>query len=230
LRIIGDPNSFAKKYYKEGADELLYMDSVASLYGRNNLRELIFKASKDVFIPITVGGGIRSVNDAKEILRSGADKVAINSAAIKNPKLILDLVNKFGSSTIVISIEAKQISKNKWEVYVEGGREKTGIDVIDWVHKTIKMGVGEILLTSVDREGTRKGYDINLTKLITDISSVPVIASGGMGKIDDIIDVVSEGKADAVSMADVIHYNRLSLKQIRETIIKNKINTRVIDG
>ena len=228
LRVIGDPNTFAKKYYEEGADELLYMDSVASLYGRNSLKDLIFKASKEVFIPITVGGGIRSVDDANEILRNGADKIAINTAVVKNPKLILDLVDKFGSSTIVLSIEAKQISTNKWEVYIEGGREKTGIDVIEWVHKAIKMGVGEILLTSVDREGTRKGYDINLTKSVTDISIVPVIASGGMGKNNDILKVVFEGNADAVSMADVIHYNRLNLKQIRETIIKNKIITRKI--
>ena len=226
LRVIGNPNIFAKKYYNEGADELLYMDSVASLYGRNSLKELILKASKEVFIPITVGGGIRSTEDAKEILRNGADKIAVNTAAVRNPKLITDLVDKFGSSTVVISIEAKQISTNKWEVYIEGGREKTGIDVIDWVKKTMELGVGEILLTSVDREGTRKGYDIDLIKSVTNLATVPVIASGGMGKKEHLIDAVCKGNADAISMADILHYNRSSLKEIRKVAINNKIKTR----
>ena len=160
LRVIGDPNSFAKKYYHEGADELLYMDSVASLYGRNSLKDLVSKAAKDVFIPITVGGGIRSIETATDILRNGADKVAVNTAAVKNPKLINELVKKFGSQSIVISIEAKHTSDNKWEVFIENGRERTGLDVVKWVKQCESLGAGEILLTSIDKEGTGKVFDI----------------------------------------------------------------------
>lgn len=226
LRVIGDPNKHAIKYYQQGADELLYIDSVASLYGRNSLNELITKAVKDVFIPITVGGGIRSVENAIEILRCGADKIAVNTAAVKNPKLLSDLVDKFGSSTIVISIQAKLISKNKWEVYTEGGRERTGIDVIEWVQKVCSLGVGEILLTSITREGTRKGYDIDLAKAVTDLVQIPVILSGGMGKEEDLIEAVKLGGADALSMADILHYNRSNLKNIRKVAIKNNIKVR----
>jgi len=226
LRVIGDPNTFAKKYYNQGADELLYMDSVASLYGRNSLKELVANAAKDVFIPITVGGGIRSVEDAADILRSGADKIAINTAAVNNPKLITDLVNKFGSQCIVISIAAKKISNKKWEVFTEGGREKTGLNVVDWAKRAIELGAGEILLTSVDREGTRKGYDIELIKSVTSLVKVPVIASGGMGKPIDLKDAVLGGSADAVSMADILHYNRASIKDIREAAQQSKIEIR----
>ena len=226
VRVIGKPNDYAVKYYKEGADELLYMDSVASLYERNSLRHLISESVKNVFVPITVGGGIRSIEDAREILRSGADKIAMNTAAVKNPKLISDLVNTFGSSTIVISIEAKLKSDNQWEVYIEGGREKTGLDVSDWAIKVEKLGAGEILLTSVDREGTRKGYDINLIKSVTQRVNVPVVASGGMSKPEDLVEAVKNGKADAVSMADILHYNRINFKDIRKVAIKNNINTR----
>ncbi len=229
LRVVGNPNDFAKKYYHEGADELLYVDSVASLYERNNIKKIISNTAKDVFIPITVAGGIRSVEDAKEILRSGADKIAVNTAAVKNPKLISDLVDKFGSSTVVISIEAKLVSENKWEVFTEGGREKTGLDVVDWVKTIKKLGAGEILLTSVDREGTRKGYDIDLINLVTELVQIPVIASGGMGNPEDSIKAIKLGKADAISMADVLHYNRSSLKEIRKVILKNKIETRNFD-
>ena len=228
LRVIGDPNTFAKKYYEEGADELLYIDIVASLYERNSLKKLISKASKDIFIPITVGGGIRSVKDAEEILKSGADKIAINTAAVKQPKLISELATKFGSSTIVISIQAKQVSENKWEALTESGRERTGINVVDWAKQSTELGAGEILLTSVDREGTRKGFDINLTKSVTNVVDVPVIASGGMGKEEDLVEVASTGKANAISMADILHYNRSTLDDIRRVANINKIFTREI--
>jgi len=228
LRVIGDPSTFAKKYYNEGADELLYMDSVASLYGRNSIKDLISKTVEEVFIPITVGGGIRSIENAREILRSGADKIAVNTAAVKNPILIKDLVNEFGSQSIVVSIEAKNINKNKWEVYVEHGREKTGLDVIEWAKKVEELGAGEILLTSIDNEGTRKGYDIEITKRVQEKINIPLIASGGMGEPKDLLDVVSIGKANAVSMADIIHYNKYSLKEIREFALKKKIEVRVL--
>ena len=178
LRVIGDPNLFALKYYENGADELLYMDSVASLYGRNNLQDLITKAVKNVFIPITVGGGIRSVKNAYEMFRCGADKIAINTAAVKNPLFLKELVKEFGSQSIVISIEAKKNSENKWEVYTECGRERTGLDVIEWANKCVSSGVGEILITSVDKEGTCKGFDIELTKELTNKFNVPIIACG----------------------------------------------------
>tara|TARA_B100000767_G_C19769983_1_gene539459 strand:+ start:2838 stop:3605 length:768 start_codon:yes stop_codon:yes gene_type:complete len=226
LRIIGSPNEFARKYYANGADELIYMDSVASLYGRNNLKDLIRKAVKDVFIPITVGGGIRSIEDAFEILRSGADKIAINTAAVKNPLLIKDLVNKFGSQSIVISIEAKKISENNWEVYVEGGREKTGINVIDWVTKCTEARAGEILITSVDKDGTKEGFDIPLLKKVSEVSNIPIIASGGMGQLEDFSKVVKETDVDAVSMATILHYNIKKIQDIREFALSKNINLR----
>jgi len=229
VRIIGKPNDYAKKYYKQGADELLYMDAVASLYGRNNLKNIVSESVKNVFIPITVGGGIRSVDDAREILRSGADKIAINTAAVKNPKLISDLVNIFGSSTVVVSIEAKYKSENSWEVYIESGREKTGLNVSEWALKVNKLGAGEILLTSVDREGTGKGYDIKLIKSVTEKVNIPVVASGGMGKPEDLIDAIKEGKADAISMADIIHYNKVHFDVIRQVALKNSIETRTLN-
>ena len=229
VRIIGKPNDYAKKYYKQGADELLYMDAVASLYGRNNLKNIVSESVKNVFIPITVGGGIRSVDDAREILRSGADKIAINTAAVKNPKLISDLVNIFGSSTVVVSIEAKYKSENSWEVYIESGREKTGLNVSEWALEVNKLGAGEILLTSVDREGTGKGYDIKLIKSVTEKVNIPVVASGGMGKPEDLIDAIKEGKADAISMADIIHYNKVHFDVIRQVALKNSIETRTLN-
>ena len=215
LRVIGSPNEFALRYYQQGADELVYMDSVASLYGRNHLGDIIKAAAKDIFIPITVGGGIRSVDDAMEILRSGADKVAVNTAALANPQLIKDISRRFGSQCMVLSIEAMRKESGGWEAYTDNGRERTGMDVIEWVRKGVELGAGEILLTSVDREGTRDGFDVELVKAVTEEVSVPVIASGGMGKTDDLLNVVKEGCADAVAMADILHYGRDDLGNIR---------------
>lgn len=215
LRVIGVPNEYALRYYLQGADELIYMDSVASLYGRNKLSEIIRTAAENIFIPMTVGGGIRSVDDALEILRSGADKVAINTAAVSNPSLISEIANKFGVQCMVLSIEAKRVESNRWEVYTNNGRERTGLDVVDWVRRGVEMGAGEILLTSIDQEGTRKGFDVALTKIVSAEVSVPVIASGGMGKLDDLLDVVLDGGADAVAMADILHYNRENIGDIR---------------
>jgi cyclase len=226
LRVIGDPGVFAKKYYDGGADELIYMDTVASLYGRNSLKNLISKAVEDVFIPITVGGGIRTVDDAREILRSGADKIAINTAAVNRPEIIKELVKEFGSQSMVISIEAKIISKNKWEVFIENGRQKTDLDVIDWAKKAEDFGIGEILLTSIDREGTRKGFDIELIKKVQEVISIPLIVSGGMGSPKDLIETVKQTGVKAVSMADAIHYNRYSLKEIKNAAISANIEVR----
>ena len=215
LRVIGSPNEYAKNYYKQGVDELIYIDSVASLYGRNHLSEIVSLAAKDIFVPMTVGGGIRSVEDATKILRSGADKVAVNTAAVKNPELISAIANHFGSQCMVLSIEAKQVGPDRWEVFTDNGREGSGLDVIDWVKLGVAMGAGEILLTSVDREGTRKGFDIALIKAVTTVTAVPVIASGGMGKLDDLVSVVRDGGADAVAMADILHYKRALIGDVR---------------
>lgn len=216
LRVMGDPQEFAVRYYEAGADELIYMDIVASLYGRNNLSDIIRYAADRVFIPITVGGGIRSVDDARHILRSGADKVAINTAAVARPELIAEVSRRFGSQAMVLSIEAKQVASGKWEAYTDNGRERTGLDVLEWVQRGVELGAGEILLTSVDQEGTRKGFDIELVRQVSASVPVPVIASGGMGSIAHFIEAATTGRADAVSMADVLHYNRIPLATIRE--------------
>ena len=217
LRVIGSPGENALRYYLQGVDELIYMDCVASLYGRNHLSDIVRLAAKDIFVPMTVGGGIRAVEDATEILRAGADKVAINTAAVANPQLITDIARRFGSQCVALSIEAKQVGHERWEVYTENGRERTGLDVIEWVKKGVAMGAGEVLLTSVDREGTRKGFDIALVKAVSAEVAVPVIASGGMGKPDDLLPVVLEGGADAVAMADILHYRRATIGDVRAT-------------
>ncbi len=215
LRVMGVPNDFALEYYKQGADELIYMDIVASLYGRNHLGDIIKAAAKDIFIPMTVGGGIRSVENAREILRSGADKVAINTGAVADPAIISNLARQFGSQCVVLSIEAKKIGNEHWEVYTDNGRERTGLDAVAWAQRCTSQGAGEILLTSVDREGTRRGFDVDLVKAVSNSVSVPVIASGGMGSPNDLLAVVNEGGADAVAMADILHYRRAGIADIR---------------
>lgn len=228
LRVLGNPQDYAIKYYEQGADELLYIDVVASLYGRNNLSEIIKKTVENVFIPITVGGGIRSVEDVHHILRSGADKVAINTAATRNPELISEVSKHFGSQCMVLSIEAKCIDKYKWEVFTDNGRERTGKGVIDWIKEAVDKGAGEILLTSIDQEGTQKGFDIDLVHEVSEEVPVPVIASGGMGSLKHMLDVINEAKADAVSMAHVLHYNKISLTEIRKKALESKISVREV--
>ncbi len=216
LRVLGNPNEFAMDYYKQGIDELIYMDCVASLYGRNHLSEIIKAAAKNIFVPMTVGGGIRSIDDAREILRSGADKVAINTAAVATPDLIKDISRRLGSQCMVLSIEAKKISENQWEVYTDNGRERSGRDVVSWARECESQGAGEILLTSIDQEGTRKGFDIELVKAVSESVDIPVIASGGMGISADLNRVVREGRADAVAMADILHYKRSTVAELRK--------------
>lgn len=225
LRVIGDPCVYSKKYYLQGADELILMDSVASLYGRNQLGELISKIVKDVFIPITVGGGIRSMEDALKAFEYGADKVAINTAAISNPKLINDLASRFGSQSIVISIEAKKISQNRWEAYTDCGREKSGLDVIEWAKRASDLGAGEVLITSVDRDGTYKGFDAEILSLLSQNISIPIIASGGFGKLDDIIKAVNSN-ANALAIASALHYEKLQLSEIRNYALFNNVGVR----
>lgn len=228
LRVIGLPNEYALRYYQQGADELIYMDCVASLYGRNSLGDIIKNVAHNVFIPMTVGGGIRTTDDAYNLLRCGADKVAINTAVINNPKVISDVANRFGSQCMVLSVEAKRVDKELWEAYTDNGRERTGINVIDWVKRAVSLGAGEILLTSVDMEGTRQGFDIDLVKAVTQEVSVPVIASGGMGDPEDIVKVVNETSVDAIAMADIIHYKRSTISEIRQYVKGVGIDVRSI--
>ena len=217
--MIGDPAAHAAKYYEHGADELIYMDIVASLYARDHLIEIIHKTARDVFIPITAGGGIRSIDDVRALLRAGADKIAVNTAAIKRPALISEIANRFGSQCMVLSIEAKRSGKNKWEALTDNGREHSHLDAVEWAKKASGLGAGEILLTSVDQEGTRRGFDVELVAAVSAAVSIPVIASGGMGATDHLIQAVREGKADAVAMADVLHYNRMTMEQIRAAAV-----------
>jgi imidazole glycerol-phosphate synthase subunit HisF len=219
LRVLGDPNDFARRYYEDGADEILYMDVVASLYGRDNLMKVISHTTQAVFVPLTAGGGVRSIEDVKELLRAGADKVAINTAAVKAPGLITRVAHRFGSQCMVLSIEAKRVGPEKWEAYTDNGRERTGLDAVKWAQQAVDLGAGEILLTSVDQEGTRKGFDVELVRAVSETVNVPVIASGGMGSIQHLLDVVQVGKADAVAMADIIHYRRQTLLQIRQAAL-----------
>ena len=215
LRVMGDPYDFARRYYEAGVDELLYIDIVASLYGRSKLTEVVRRTAQDVFVPMTVGGGIRSIEDVTELLRAGADKVAINTAAVARPDLIAEVANRFGSQCMVLSIEAKSQTPGKWEVYTETGREHSGLDVVEWARRGVALGAGEVLVTSIDREGTRKGFDTDLIKAIAGAVEVPVIASGGYGAAGDLTAALGAG-ADAVAVADALHYGRVTLGALRQ--------------
>ena len=206
LRVLGKPERFARYYYEQGADELIYMDTVASLYGRNSLLHIIERTSREIFIPLTVGGGLRTIDDIRTVLRSGADKVALNTAAISRPEFIKEASIRFGSSTIVVSIEAKKQPDGSYEAYTDNGREKTGVNVFDWAVRVTELGAGEILLTSIDREGTGKGFDLELTHRVATSVPIPVIACGGAGKIHDMYEVIAQGQADAISSASILHY------------------------
>ena len=227
IRVVGKPEEAARRYYEDGADELIYMDVVATLYGRNNLLEIVKKTAENIFIPLTVGGGIRTIEDIRKFLRAGADKVSINSAAVANPDLIREASHLFGSQCIVVSIEAKKIGDNAWEVYTESGREKSGKDAVEWAKEACRLGAGEILLTSIDHEGTEKGYEIELVEKMTEAVPVPVIACGGGGTLEHMSTVVRKGRVDAVSMASVLHYNRLTIREIKKHLNSNFENVRM---
>ncbi len=207
LRVLGKPEDFAKYYYENGADELLYMDVVASLYERNSLHDIISKTAKEVFIPLTVGGGLRTIEDIRAVLRAGADKVSLNTAAVKNPSIIKEASGIFGSSTIAVSIEAIKQPNGKYFAYTDNGRQETGLEVLDWAKKVENLGAGEIVITSVDKEGTGEGYDIELTKMISQNVSIPTVACGGAGSLEDIYKVITEAGADAVIIASILHYD-----------------------
>lgn len=209
LRVLGKPETFAKYYYNQGADELFFQDTVASLYDRNSLHDIITKTAKEIFIPLTVGGGLRTIDDINSVLRAGADKVAINTAAVKNPHFIKDAALKFGSSTILIAIEAIKSPNGKYFVFTDNGREQTGIEVVEWAQKVETLGAGEIVITSVDKEGTAEGFDLELINLVTNNVSIPVIAHGGAKNPENIVEAINIGKADAVAVASILHYEAI---------------------
>ncbi len=226
LRKVGDPNDLAKKYYDCGIDEIVFMDAVAAYYDRNNLSHIIEKACQDVFVPITVGGGIRTIVDIQKALNAGADKVAINTRAVQEPSFIEDAAKIFGSQCIVASIEAKKLSEGKWEAYIENGREPTGLDVIEWAGHLMELGAGEIMLTSIDAEGTKKGFDLELNKAVSAAVTIPVIASGGAGKTEHVEELLVSTPVDAVAVASVLHYNLLEISELKRHLLSNGIKVR----
>ena len=227
LRVVGNPKDLAYRYYQEGADELLCMDIVASLYQRNFDFDILRSLAQNIFIPITVGGGIRSINDINSALRAGADKVAINTYATKHPEFLNEAVKKFGAQCIVLSVEAKKNGLNQWEVYTDGGREHTGIDAIGWIKKAISLGVGEVVITSIDNDGTRSGYELDLIRSVTAISPIPVIVHGGAGPLGSFKDVFSRYRPDGLAAASVFHYKDLEIKEVKQYLNENKIPVRI---
>lgn len=217
LRKLGPPHDFALRYYQQGIDELLYLDTVASLYGRNNLSDILQSTSNDVFIPVTAGGGVRSVGDVRNLLRMGADKVAINTAALKTPALITEVAQAFGRQCMVLSIQAKRRSGGGWEAYYDNGREHSGLDAVAWAAEGEKLGAGEILLTSVDAEGCRRGMDTALIQAVCDVVRIPVIAAGGLCCAQDAVQAVQAG-ACAVAVASALHYGTQTIAGLKQGI------------
>lgn len=231
LKDAGDPVEIASLYDKEGADELTFLDITASHENRNIILDVVKKTAEQVFMPLTVGGGIRGIDDIRRLLTAGADKVSINTAAVKEPEFITKASRRFGSQCIVIAIDAKKIQDNseaqKWEVYINGGRTPTGLDAISWARTIEKKGAGEILLTSMDFDGTKNGFDIELNRTISEMVNIPVIASGGAGKVEHFYDVFTKGKADAALAASIFHYREISIQSVKEYLIRNGIKTRI---
>ncbi|MEY8332186.1 imidazole glycerol phosphate synthase cyclase subunit [Lachnospiraceae bacterium 47-T17] len=227
LRKLGSPNEFARKYYEQGIDEIIYIDIVASLYNRNSLSTIVEEATKNVFVPLTVGGGLRNLSDVEQALCSGADKIAINTAAVKAPDIITQVADRYGSQCMVLSIQAKKQMNGRWEVYYDNGREHTGIDAIAWAKQGCERGAGEILLTSVDRDGTKRGFDLELIREISDKVPIPVIACGGMQNPQDFVDAVKLGHADAVAAASILHYGDFQVKYIKKYAACTGIDVRM---
>lgn len=227
LRVVGNPRELARRYYEEGADELLYLDIVASLYGRNLDFDLLRLVTEDIFIPVTVGGGIRSIADINNALRSGADKVAINTYALHHPEFLSRAAKEFGSQCIVLFIEAKKQPDGTYEAYTDGGREHSGVNAIEWAKRGIDLGVGEILISSIDRDGTRKGYDAALVSRVSERAPIPVIAHGGAGSTESVAEVIQKGKADAVSASSIFHYQEHSIGELKKYLHSRGITVRV---
>lgn len=227
LRDAGDPVELAALYDREGADEVVFLDITASSEGRDIVLDMVRRTAEQVFIPFAVGGGIRTVEDIRVILQAGADKVSMNTAAVKNPELIAEAAEKFGTQCIVVAIDAKQTGPGRWEVYVHGGRTPTGIDALDWARRVEALGAGEILLTSMDRDGTKDGYDIPLTRAVADAVRIPVIASGGVGTLEHIADGLTAGGADAALAASIFHFGEYSIREVKEYLAARGIPVRL---
>ncbi len=227
LRDAGDPVEIARRYDEQGADELTFLDITASSDGRDLILHIIEDVASQVFIPLTVGGGVRAVEDVRRLLNAGADKVSINTSAVTNPQLVFDASQKYGSQCIVVAIDAKQTAPGKWEVFTHGGRNPTGLDAIKWAQNMERLGAGEILLTSMDRDGTRSGFDLGLTRGISDAISIPVIASGGVGNLQHLADGIKLGHADAVLAASIFHYGEHTVQEAKQFMAKQGIPVRL---
>ena len=226
VRDVGDPVAYAERYSKAGADEIVFYDITASFEGRGVFLDVVRETAKRVFVPLTVGGGIKTVDDIRETLRAGADKVSVNSQAVKNPELIKKGADIFGSQCICVGIDAKKIAENKWTVYINGGRVDMKLDLIDWVHTIEKLGAGEICLNSIDADGTKEGFDIPMLKAVCDNCSIPVIASGGAGKIDDFAEVFEETGATAALAASLFHFGELTIQEVKQYCRNKNIRIR----
>lgn len=223
----GDPVEIAAAYDREGADEIVFLDITASAEDREIILDVVKKTAETVFMPLTVGGGVRSLEDIRKLLESGADKVSINTAAVKNPSLVESAAKRFGSSTIVVAIDAKSVGEGRWEVYINGGRTPTGIDAVEWAKAVYDLGAGEILLTSMDKDGTKSGYDISLTRAVSEAVKIPVIASGGAGSKEHFYEAFTEGKADAALAASLFHFKELSIPDLKQFLKQKGVNVRL---
>ncbi len=231
IRDAGDPVEIARRYDREGADEITFLDITATHDNRDTIVHVVEQVASEVFIPLTVGGGIRTLDDIRRMLNAGADKVGINSAAVANPEFVRDAAERFGSQCIVVAIDAKKVSQpgeeNRWEIFTHGGRKPTGIDAIAWAKRMVDYGAGEILLTSMDRDGTREGFDLPLTRAISEAVSVPVIASGGVGNLDHLAEGIIEGKADAVLAASIFHFAEYTIEQAKQQMASRGVEVRL---
>jgi cyclase len=227
LRDAGDPVEVARRYDEQGADEITFLDITASSDDRNIILHVVEQVAEQVFIPLTVGGGVRTVDDVRRLLNAGADKVSINTAAVNNPQVVADAAHKVGSQCIVVAIDAKQVAPGKWEVFTHGGRNCTGLDAVEWAQKVAELGAGEILLTSMDRDGTKNGFDLGLTRAVSDAISIPVIASGGVGSLDHLADGVTQGRADAVLAASIFHFGDHTVREAKELMRARGIEVRL---
>ena len=230
IRDAGDPVEVAKRYNEEGADEITFLDITASHEGRDTTLQTVERMAAEVFIPLTVGGGVRTLSDIKALLRAGADKVGINSAAVQRPEFVREAAEKFGSQCIVVAIDAKRVNiegeVSRWEIFTHGGRKPTGIDAIQWAVQMVELGAGEILLTSMDRDGTKNGFDLELTRAVSDAVAVPVIASGGVGDLQHLVDGVLEGGADAVLAASIFHFQEYSIPEAKQYMAERGVEVR----
>lgn len=226
IRDAGDPVENAEIYNKQGADEIIFLDITASSDRRDIIIDVVEKTAERVFVPLTVGGGIRNLDDIRTILRAGADKVSINTAAVENPGLVREAADRFGSQCIVVAIDAKA-KDSSWEVFIHGGRTPTDLDVLDWAKKMEELGAGEFMLTSMDRDGTKEGYDLRLTRAISDLVNIPVIASGGVGTLEHLYEGLTDGRADAVLAASIFHYNEFTVKDVKAYLKERGVNVRL---